>query len=164
MPSLHTPSGTSLSTRVESSERCLSFQGPLNPVCFLGTALPPPRSHPTHLAGGEGNECFISEKQAAILVHCDSRGHSQCTERDICPVLTPSSSAPGWGNQRQPAGDESWGSRHSQPGSTSEPRELQGFPPLTPVPAQDPSPGREQTQAADMLSSQVPERGWDSLG
>lgn len=128
----------------ESSERSFSFQGPLTPVWFLGAALPHPRSHPTHLAGGEGNECLISEKQAAVLVHCDSRGHGQRTERAVCAVLTPSSSAPGWGNQRQPAGDAAWGSR--QPGSSSEPGELRAFPLLTTVPAQDPSPAREHTR------------------
>lgn len=106
--------------------------------------LPHPRSHPTHLAGGEGNECLISANQAAVLVRRDSRGHGQRTGRDVCPVLTTSSSASGWGNQRQPAGDVSWGSRHSQPGSPSEPGELRALPLLTPV--QDPSPAREQTQ------------------
>lgn len=130
----------------ESSERSLSFRIPLPLQRGSQATLPHPRSHPTYLAGGEGNECLISANQAAVLVRCDSRGHGQRTGRDVCPVLTTSSSASGWGNQRQPAGDASWGSRHSQPGSPSEPGELRALPLLTPVPAQDRSPAREQTQ------------------
>lgn len=111
---------------------------------FLPHPGPPPPPAPPHLAGGEENECLISENQATVLVCCDSRGHGQRTERDICPVLTTSSSASGWGNQRQPAGDASWGSRHSQRGHPSEPGELQPLPLLTPGPA-----GPQPRQGAD---------------